>query len=160
MTTITDTGPRGFLKWFKQEQPAIYAQIAPELQRRYPQLFSAYMTGGWKLHALADTGATVDTSDAANTGSTTSDIINGISQLIGAGTAAYLDYQQAQTQQQIVNAQLQNAMLGRPPLQIGLQQNGVPQISFAATTSGQVNWGTLLLYGVGGWALLKLAKVV
>lgn len=51
--TITDTGIRGFLKWFKQEQPGIYAKVAPKLSTSVPQAFSGYHDGGWKLAGLS-----------------------------------------------------------------------------------------------------------
>jgi hypothetical protein len=157
---ITSTGPKGFLTWFKREQPAIYAQIAPALQQKYPQAFSGYMSGGWRFHSLADDSPTVDTSDAANTGAVATDIANGISQVIGTASAAYLNYEQQQQQNAIVNAQLENAVLGRPPLNVSLTGNGVPQVSFAATTAGQFSLGTALLWGVGLYAGAKLLKVI
>lgn len=154
---IHDTGPRGFLKWFRREQPAIYAQIAPKLQKLAPQAFSSYMGGGWRRYKLGDT---VDTADAANAGSATGDWANVVSQLINSASGAFQTYEQQQTQQQIIGAQLTQASLGRPPLNLSLGQSGVPQISFGATAQGTTNIGTLLLYGVLGYAGLKLLKVI
>lgn len=67
-TQITDTGIRGFLKWFQQQQPAIYKAIAPKLPKMVPQAFSGYMNGGWKyMHRVGlgqfdttDTGTELD----------------------------------------------------------------------------------------------------
>ena len=44
---VTDTGMRGFLKWFKQVQPNQYATIARVLPSKVPQAFSGYHEGGW-----------------------------------------------------------------------------------------------------------------
>jgi len=50
---ITDTGMRGFLKWFKQNQPEIYAKVAPKLAATVPAAFSQYHAGGWKIAGLS-----------------------------------------------------------------------------------------------------------
>lgn len=50
---ITDTGMRGFLKWFKQNQPGIYQKIAPQLPALVPNMFSQYHAGGWKIAGLS-----------------------------------------------------------------------------------------------------------
>ena len=50
---ITDTGMRGFLKWFKQNQPVIYANVAPKLAAAVPAAFSQYHAGGWKIAGLS-----------------------------------------------------------------------------------------------------------
>ena len=44
---VTDTGLRGFLKWFKQVQPNQYAQLAAVLPKKVPQAFDGYHDGGW-----------------------------------------------------------------------------------------------------------------
>lgn len=53
---ITDTGMRGFLKWFQQDQPGIYAKIAPYLTRIAPQAFSAYTRRSKTLRNIYKTG--------------------------------------------------------------------------------------------------------
>jgi hypothetical protein len=56
MTTIkpvTDTGIRGFLKWFQQVQPGIYKQIAPQLPTKVPTAFGQYEAGGWRVAGLS-----------------------------------------------------------------------------------------------------------
>lgn len=50
---ITDTGLRGFLKWFAQVQPDIYKKIAPVLPTKIPQGFSGYHAGGWRVAGLS-----------------------------------------------------------------------------------------------------------
>lgn len=37
---IQDTGIRGYLKWLKQDQPAIYQAIAPHIVKQAPEAFS------------------------------------------------------------------------------------------------------------------------
>ncbi len=39
---ITSTGVKGFLEWYKREQPAIYNKIAPQLPHVAPKAFSNY----------------------------------------------------------------------------------------------------------------------
>lgn len=50
---ITDTGIRGFLKWFKVQQPGIYAKVAPMLPSAVPAAFSGYHQGGWRVAGLS-----------------------------------------------------------------------------------------------------------
>lgn len=52
MKQITDTGIRGFLKWFKAVQPGIYQKIAPALPKIAPHAFSDYHAGGWRVAGL------------------------------------------------------------------------------------------------------------
>lgn len=52
---ITDTGVRGFLKWFKSEQPGLYARVAPKIAATLPQAFSGYHAGGWKTAGMTQT---------------------------------------------------------------------------------------------------------
>ncbi|MGH7144780.1 MAG: hypothetical protein ACREJ2_11730 [Planctomycetota bacterium] len=173
MQQITATGIQGFLKWLQQFQPGIYAKIAPELPRKAPQLFSDFEASGGvagaatrALSGLADdtsalqpidiTAATdttsiptIDVADAANTGTADSSSTGWLSSLINGVSQAYLTVTQQQQQQQIVNAQLQRAQAGLPPLSITATQAGVPQISAGSSTS------KLLLIG-GGVAAFAL----
>jgi hypothetical protein len=50
---ITETGVRGFLKWFKREQPALYSKIAPLLPKKVPAAFSNYEAGGYRVAGLS-----------------------------------------------------------------------------------------------------------
>ena len=154
---ITDTGMRGFLKWAKQEYPAqIYQQIANSIQQAFPQAFSGYMLGGWRKFAgLGDsTTPTVDTSDAANSTAIDPSWGNTISQIIGTATGAYLSITQQQTQQAIVNQQLQNAANGKAPVPVSLSSSG---ITFG--TAGMTA-GTVLVLAVVGFLGLRAAGVI
>jgi len=39
---ISDTGLKGFLKWYQREQPEVYKAIAPALAKKFPRAFSDY----------------------------------------------------------------------------------------------------------------------
>jgi hypothetical protein len=39
-SVIRQTGPRGFLLWFKQQQPGLYQMVAPELPSLVPEIFT------------------------------------------------------------------------------------------------------------------------
>ncbi len=54
---ITDTGVRGFLKWFQTVQPGLYAKIAPEITKRVPTAFSDYHAGGYRVAGLSHVDA-------------------------------------------------------------------------------------------------------
>ena len=54
---ITDTGVRGFLKWFQTVQPGLYAKVAPEITKRVPTAFSDYHAGGWRVAGLSHADA-------------------------------------------------------------------------------------------------------
>jgi hypothetical protein len=157
---ITDTGMRGFLKWAQGEYPpAVYQQIANAIQQNIPQAFTTYMLGGWRkfgrLNGFADTSTpTVDTSDAANSSAIDPSWGNVISQIIGTATGAYLNVEQQQNQQAIINAQLQAAANGKAPLPISLSSSG---ITFGTTG---ITAGTLLVFGVLGFFGLKALKVI
>jgi hypothetical protein len=157
---IRDTGMRGFLKWAQQEYPpAIYQQIANGIQQHIPQAFSGYMLGGWRrfnrLNGLSDsTTPTVDTSDAANSTASSPSWGADISAIIGTATGAYLNIEQQQNQQAIINAQLQAAANGRAPLPISLSSSG---ITFG--TAG-ITAGSLVLFAVLGFVGLKALKVL
>jgi hypothetical protein len=150
-TPITTRGVRGFLQWYKRENPGIYAKAAPQIAALAPRAFTNYNAGLSGLAVLADSTDTslqpitvdqgnvslpsVDVSSAADTGSTDAgttgiigDIINGISQ-------GYMTYTQAQAQQQVLNTQLARAQAGLPPLNYSLSSSGVPTISTASSVS-------------------------
>lgn len=159
MTPITDTGLRGFLKWARQEYPAdLYQKLATAVQQRIPQAFSGYLGGGWKtlarLNGLADTTATVDTADAANSTASDPSWSDQISQIIGTITAGYLDVKQQQQQQQIVNTQLQQAQNGKTPIPMSLSSAG---ITFGSAGSSV---GTAILVGGAIYLGLKLVGVI
>ena len=149
MTDIEDTGTRGFLKWLQAAQPGIYARIAAELPRKAPQLFTDFEAGGGnagaevrRLSGLGDTLQPIDLSavdagsipqvdvaDAANSTATDTGTANWLSSLINGVSSAYLTVNQAQQNDAIIQAQLQRAKDGLPPLSINPQASGVPIIS-------------------------------
>lgn len=42
MQNIIDTGVRGYLMWLKQDQPGLYALVAPQIAQQVPEAFSDY----------------------------------------------------------------------------------------------------------------------
>jgi hypothetical protein len=159
--TITDTGMRGFLKWARREYPApIYQQIARGIQTRIPQAFSGYMLGGWRAVArrsgLADAATpTVDTADAANSTAGSPSWGDMISQIIGTATGAYLNIQQQQAQQQVLNTQLQQIQNGKPPAPISLSQAGITFGSAGTSISTAIVIGLGLYLGAKVFGLIK-----
>lgn len=159
--TISDTGMRGFLKWARQEYPApIYQKIAQGIQTRIPRAFDGYMLGGWRQTAqrtgLADAStATVDTADAANSTPGSPAWGDLISQIIGTATGAYLDVQQQQQQQKVIDAQLQNMQNGKPPAPISLSQAGITFGSAGTAVSGVLVFGVLAFLGAKALGIIK-----
>jgi len=49
---IKETGVRGFLLWYKREQPALFDKIAPKLPVTVPKAFSGYIDRQKRLGAL------------------------------------------------------------------------------------------------------------
>jgi hypothetical protein len=176
MANITATGTRGFLLWLKEFQPAVYAKIAPTLPAQAPDLFTEFESAGGALGAYSrglnglgsngsgtdvslqpisissfDTSVpTVDVASAANSSGPSSSTSSWLSSLINGVSSAYMGYTQAQNQQAIVNAQLQRAQAGLPPLDIAPGANGIPTISVSSITSSPVLWiaGGALVIGV------------
>ena len=168
---ITETGIRGFLKWLQQAQPGIYRHVAPKVAQHVPGAFSGYHAGGWKIAGLGQSEAlqqltvdpglvqapTVDVSDAANDGVSSTSLTSTISSIVNGISALYLTKKQADIQQQVVNTQLQRAAAGLPPLPTNLANLGVPQVSVGLSagtgTAVAIAGGTLLLlfaFGIFG----------
>lgn len=161
---ITDTGVRGFLKWFRAEQPGLYKKVAAKVSDQVPRAFSDYHLGGWRIAGLGQSDALtalsvdpslvslpmIDVSDAANAGVGSSSITDTISNIVKGISSLYLTKKQADIQQQVVNTQLQRAAAGLPPLPQSLANLGVPQVS-VGLSSGT---GTGIAIAVGGALLL------
>lgn len=158
MQEITDTGIKGFLKWFAQAQPGLYTKVAPTVAAKVPEAFSDYHAGMWRVAGLSNSDAVaklgylgdgvsvdefsylssggsgsapaaVDVSTAANSGGGSTSITDTIGSIVKGISTLYLTKQQANIQQQVVNTQLQRAALGLPPLPTSLSNLGVPQVS-------------------------------
>lgn len=165
MKEINDTGVRGFLKWFQQAQPGLYARVASQVSDRAPGAFDDYHAGNWKIAGLGQSAAlqqlsfdpglisipNVDVSDAADAGAKSSSITDTIANIVKGVSTLYLTKKQADIQQQVVNTQLQRAAAGLPPLPTSLQNLGVPQVSVGLSAGT----GTMLAVG-GGLALLLI----
>jgi len=57
MDEITDTGIKGFLKWFATVQPDLYKKVAPTVAQSVPGAFSDYHAGGWKTAGMSNSQA-------------------------------------------------------------------------------------------------------
>lgn len=163
--TINDGGVRGFLKWFRSQQPGLYAEVARHVSQKVPGAFNDYHAGNWKIAGLGQSEAlqqlsldpslvkapTVDVSDAADAGSSTSSITDTISNIVKGISTLYMTKKQADIQQQVVNTQLARAAAGLPPLPQNLANLGVPQVNVGL----QSGTGTWLAVG-GGLLLLAI----
>lgn len=177
MEEIKETGINGFLKWLQKAQPGLYKKIAPEIASKVPNAFSDFHQGNWKTAGLSNSQAvaklnglgdvfdmsslafdpsvlgsapTVDVSDAANSGGSSSSLTDTIGGIVKGISTLYMTKQQADIQQQVVNTQLQRAALGLPPLPTSLSNLGVPQVSVGLTTGtgGALMIGGALLVGM------------
>jgi hypothetical protein len=188
MQPITATGTQGFLQWLAQFQPAVYTKIAPELPRKAPQLFSQFEASGGlgaymqrqrlALAGLSDAATDAssiglqpidltaidqsqlpDVASAANPTPPDTSSAGWLSSLINGVSSAFLTVNQAQQQSAIVNAQLQRAQAGLPPLTVTTSAAGLPLISsstiFGLPTSTVLIGGALL---IGGYLLLGRKK--
>lgn len=165
---ITDTGVRGFLKWWKTQQPGLYAKTADKIATHAPGAFDDYHAGGWRVAGLGQNAAlamlsvdpglipapTVDVSEAADAGTKSTSVTSIISNIVQGVSSLYLTKKQADIQQQVVNTQLQRAAAGLPPLDASLANLGVPQVSVGLSAGTGMGiavavGGALLLYAFG-----------
>jgi hypothetical protein len=166
MQAITDTGIRGFLKWWAQVQPGLYPHVAVAVTERVPAAFSDYHAGNWKIAGLGQADALqtltfdpasiqplpVDIPTAANDGAASSTLTDTIGNIVKGISTLYLTKKQADIQQQVVNTQLQRAALGLSPLPQSLANLGVPQVSVGLSTGT----GTGIALIGGGLLLMML----
>lgn len=96
--------------------------------------------------------ATVDVSQAANTGPASSSLANAIGSIIAGASSLYMTKQQLDIQNQVVQTQLQRAAAGLPPLPSSLANLGVPQVAVGLTGAT----GGILLLGGGAILLFML----
>lgn len=95
----------------------------------------------------------LDTSCAANAGTTCSTSLTGIANIISATSSAVLNAQQQATYNSMVQSQLSRAQQGLQPLVLSSAAAGVPTVSGLAGSSTS----TLVLFGGGAlllWLLL------
>lgn len=160
---ITEKGPKGFLKWLKQDQPKLYAAIAPKLAQ---MVISAKKTNalsgfGDPLTDSLTADFTVDTSaltnlpalnidTAASSAPASSSFSTVLQTLIQGAGAALLTKQQLDTAQKVTDIQLQRAQQGLAPLNtsaLGLPGVGV-NVGLSDSTSKLVMYGGLALLAV------------
>lgn len=198
---ITETGMRGFLKWYQREQPDLYKKVAPTIAAVAPSIFSDYNQSvtasirnvsagvgqrartktmgrlgqdptdyGYNLNpdlTVSDSSITgvgvdvpsatldaltlqtppIDTADAANQGPVLGTVTQAVAQAIAGVTGAYATVVHQQTANAITQLQLQRASQNLPPLNIGMNANGIPTFSAAAIGGSSVVLGLGLLIG-------------
>lgn len=156
MSEITDTGVRGYLKWLKLTQPAIYVKVAPVLAAKVPEAFSdreqsnalgALLGLGDDAEAGAS-GASTDVADNANTGAASSSITGIIGNLVTAAAGVYYAKNQLDTLKQINDMQLQRVAAGLRPLEIDPSTFGVPTVNVGVAGTTLAAGGGLLI-GLG-----------
>jgi hypothetical protein len=176
---ITDTGLKGFLLWLKADQPAVYAATASKIAKAAPRGFSGFngsvkmsrrlaagnrsmrlrglgdccgLTSVGICSALMSPNICIETSCAANSGSTCSSDLTGIASIINSVAGAALTAALQAQYNSMITSQLARAQTGLPPLTLSSSSSGIPLLS--GLTSGGTA-GTLLLLG-GGAVLLYL----
>lgn len=168
-TAINDTGVRGFLKWFRAEQPGLYSKLAKEVSAKVPGAFDDYHNGNWKIAGLGQadaitqlsvdpsliTAPTVDVADAADAGNKSSSITDTISNIVKGISTLYMTKKQADIQQQVVNTQLQRAALGLPPLPQNLANLGVPQVNVGLSSGTGTGIAVAAVVGLLVLGILK-----
>ncbi len=156
MSEITDTGVRGYLKWLRKTQPAIYMKVAPVLAAKLPEAFSdreqshamgALMGLGDDAEAGAS-GASTDVADNANTGAASSSITGIIGNLVNAAATGYYTYEKLSTLKQLNDMQLQRVAAGLRPLEIDPETFGVPTVN-VGVAPGTIKAGSALVIGLG-----------
>jgi hypothetical protein len=137
-------GMRGFFAWLGTAQPKIARAVLIKLTR--PTALA-----GLGITAPADV-TTTDKPQAPSTIDKIKDMILGASQ-------AYLTYEQMRAQKKVMDAQLQRAQAGLPPLDINMERYGLtgPSVSvgLSPTTRNVLIWG-----GVGLGAVYLLPKLL
>jgi len=178
--TITTSGIRGFLMWLQSDAQGkkIYARIKPQLQAMIAngQLpISTSLSGMGSLpHSLGfgqtDSLAPVDISGAlttpsfdlttasAPTSSGSTGWANTLSSLIGDATQVAGAVENITTTNKVVNAQLQQAQAGKPPLNLS---------SYGLSTTPGFNLGlsgstqsTFLMLGAGVLGVILLTSLM
>lgn len=134
---ITERGQKGFLIWMKKNLPRTYQGIAAELKRTS------------QLNGLA---LTADPALIATPAPATSSFANTLKDLATVYAQSYLTKKQIDAQNQVLNIQLQRAQQGLAPLDINLEQYGLPRPSVAVGVDSDTQ--KMLLYG--GLALAGL----
>jgi hypothetical protein len=170
---ISETGTKGFLLWLKANQPKLYADFVRGMSSgvsglncclgntSLPQGMDSYsmepgrdvIVGARFLGVIDEiTGQNIpDPIPTATTNATTSSWADAAKNLIMSAGQAYLTKTQLDAQGKILDAQLERAKMGLPPLNINPASYGLqPTIGVGLTSSTQ----NLVLYG--GIALLAL----
>jgi hypothetical protein len=99
----------------------------------------------------------IDTSCAANTGTTCASTLTGVANIITAASSAVLSAQQQSAYDSLVSTQLSRAQSGLTPLGLSSTAAGVPVVSGSSLGVSTTSGGTLLLIGAALLALWAIA---
>lgn len=131
------TGAKGFLQWLKTNQPKVFA-AAKESR-------AATLSGFGEVSLNLQTATTAPAS--SNWASTVKDVLLVASQ-------AYLTKEQVKAQSKLLDTQLKRAQAGLAPLDIDMEQFGVPRAQVGLDSSTR----NMLLFGGIGLGLLLLFR--
>lgn len=136
LVTVQARGTKGFLEFVRKALPTTYRAIENELR------------ASGQLSGLA---LTAPVTAAATEAPPSSSLVSTIKEIANVAAQAYLTREQIQSQQQILNVQLQRAQQGLPPLPIDPTTYGLPQPSIGIDLSSGTT--KTILYVAGGIAL-------
>lgn len=145
MLTGYASGTRGFLQWVKTNQPAVYNRALPKLSR---------VAGRGQMAGFFGLGLLDPTQSAATTAAPKS-FADNVKDILLAASQVYLTKEQMQSQQKILDMQLQRAQMGLQPLDIDMSQYGIqPAQVNVGVADSTMKTGGLILAGVAGLFLL------
>lgn len=137
-------GMAGFFAWLGATQPAIARAVAVKLARR---------------STLGDLGITAPPEVTTTQAPQSQSVIDKVKDLVLGASQAYLTYEQMRAQKKVMDAQLQRAQAGLPPLDFNMESYGLvgPQVSvgLSPTTKNLLIWG-----GAGLAAVYLLPKLL
>lgn len=132
-------GLRGFFAWLGATQPAIARAVFVKLNRP---------------RALSGLGITAPAQVTGTEAPAAKSTVDKISELIMGASQAYLTYEQMRAQKKVMDAQLQRAQAGLPPMDINMEQYGLtgPSVSVGLSPTTR----NILIYGGIGLAAVYL----
>lgn len=162
--TLPQLAPQGFSDYSSSQITRMRRTTGMLAQRRFGTLGDDTTTDGITSVTFdPDTFLQVpppiqlDTSDAANSGSSSSSIMDTVSTAVNGLLQVGLAANSLNTAKQVTALQLQRAQAGLPPLNIDMSKMGVPAVSvgLSASTQSMLMWGggaLLLVLLLGGMA--------
>lgn len=164
---IQVTGPKGYLIWLAQNQPARYAKVRERLKQQLPNL-GAYMRGalgGLGIDAQVqlqeigvDQSLIADPVIAAAPQGASSSWADTLSNIVAALGVGYATVKKANTQAKLDSIQLDRVRQGLPPVPIDPTSLGLSTATVGVGLTG--NTQKLVMYGglaiLGVWVLTSV----